>query len=184
MVADGALFVDVGGQTHRPGATRVSAAEETRRVVPVVRALAEALGNTAACVSVDTFYGAVAAAAADAARRVVNVRLRRDAVPGDAARGGGDDAALPYVCMHMRGDPRTMQSRALTTYAEDDVPGVVGRALLERARALPPPANEPWRVWSDPGIGFAKTSEGNWDALAHLDVVRSELAFFGAIRFG
>ena len=180
MVADGALFVDVGGQSTRPGATRVSAAEETRRVVPVVRALAEALGNTAACVSVDTFYGAVAAAAADAGADVVNDVSGGTLCPAMLRAVAATTRPLPYVCMHMRGDPRTMQSRELTTYAEDDVPGVVGRELLERARAAAAAGVEPWRVWSDPGIGFAKTSEGNWDALAHLDVVRSELARGGA----
>ena len=180
MVADGALFIDVGGQSTRPGATRVSAAEETRRVVPVVRALAEALRNTAACVSVDTFYGAVAGAAADAGADVVNDVSGGTLCPAMLRAVAATTRPLPYVCMHMRGDPHTMQSRALTTYAEDDVPGVVGRELLERARAAAAAGVEPWRVWSDPGIGFAKTSEGNWDALAHLDVVRSEMARGGA----
>ena len=180
MVAAGAAFVDVGGQSTRPGATRVSAAEEARRVVPVVRALAEALRNTEARVSVDTFYGAVAAAAADAGADVVNDVSGGTLCPAMLGAVAATKRPLPYVCMHMRGDPGTMQSRALTTYAEDDVPGVVGRELLERARATADAGVEPWRVWSDPGIGFAKTSQGNWDVLAHLDVVRSELARGGA----
>jgi len=180
MVAAGASFVDVGGQSTRPGATRVSAAEEARRVVPVIRALAEALRDTEACVSVDTFYGAVAAAAADAGADVVN-DVSGGTLCEEMLRAVASTARpLPYVCMHMRGDPRTMQSRAMTTYEEDDVPGVVGRELGERARAANDAGIEPWRVWTDPGIGFAKTARGNWDALAHLNVVRSELARSGA----
>ena len=176
MVAAGASFVDVGGQSTRPGARRVSAAEEARRVVPVVHALAEALRNTEACVSVDTFYGAVAAAAADAGADVVNDVSGGTLCPAMLGAVAATKRPLPYVCMHMRGDPGNMQSRELTTYAEDDVPGVVGRELLERARAAAAAGVEPWRIWSDPGIGFAKTPEGNWDTLAHLNVVRSELA--------
>ena len=116
MVAAGASFVDVGGQSTRPGATRVSAAEEARRVVPVIRALAEALRDTEACVSVDTFYGAVAAAAADAGADVVN-DVSGGTLCEEMYRAVASTARpLPYVCMHMRGDPRTMQSRAMTTY--------------------------------------------------------------------
>ena len=180
MVAAGASFVDVGGQSTRPGATRVSAAEEARRVVPVIRALAKALRDTEACVSVDTFYGAVAAAAAEAGADVVNDVSGGTLCEEMFAAVASTTRPLPYVCMHMRGDPRTMQSRAMTTYEENDVPGVVGRELSARARAANDAGVEPWRVWTDPGIGFAKTFEANWDALAHLCVVRSELSISGA----
>jgi 2-amino-4-hydroxy-6-hydroxymethyldihydropteridine diphosphokinase/dihydropteroate synthase len=182
MVAEGAAFIDVGGQSTRPGASRVSASEESKRVVPVIRALVSAL-NGAACVSVDTFYGSVAAAAASAGADAINDVSGGTLCPEMFRAVAETRRPIPYVCMHMRGDPTTMQSRELTTYAENDVPGVVGRELGERFAAATAAGIEPWRVWSDPGIGFAKTYEGNWDVLSHLDAVRSSLRRSGAGAF-
>jgi 2-amino-4-hydroxy-6-hydroxymethyldihydropteridine diphosphokinase/dihydropteroate synthase len=179
MVAAGATIIDVGGQSTRPGATRVSPEEELARVVPVVRALAaEYDGRDDVFISIDTFYGAVASAAAEAGADIIN-----------DVSGGTWDAAmlptvarlekpLPYVVMHVRGDPSNMQSSANTPYA-GHMCDEVGDGLLSTARRCVEQGIEPWRLWIDPGIGFAKTSRANIELLRDLPRVRSRLAPLG-----
>lgn len=119
LAAQGADIIDVGGQSTRPGAVRVSPEEEAARVVPVLRALRERLSGSDSAdgplVSVDTFYGAVAEAAAAHGAHMVN----------DVSGGGrADPTLLPavagtplaYVLMHSRGEPATMQRPEFTTY--------------------------------------------------------------------
>jgi 2-amino-4-hydroxy-6-hydroxymethyldihydropteridine diphosphokinase/dihydropteroate synthase len=89
-------------------------------------------------------------------------------------------APVPYICMHMRGDPSTMQSAENTAYAFGDVPLVVGRELSARVAATTESGVEPWRIWLDPGIGFAKSHNGNWDLLGNLDRVRETLKTNGS----
>ena len=186
LVASGADFVDVGGQSTRPGATRVSPEAEAARVVPVIRAVAAALAEDAkassnasdakasskrAFVSVDTFYGSVASAAARAGADVINDVSAGTLDAGMLAAVAATERPTPYVAMHMRGDPTTMQSAALTRY--DDVSRRVGEEPAARAGdARRRRGVEPWRLWTDPGLGFAKTHEGCWDLLANLRGVR------------
>jgi 2-amino-4-hydroxy-6-hydroxymethyldihydropteridine diphosphokinase/dihydropteroate synthase len=179
LVSSGADFVDVGGQSTRPGATRVSPEAEAARVVPVIRAVAAALAEDAkasskrasrAFVSVDTFYGSVASAAARAGADVINDVSAGTLDAGMLAAVAATERPTPYVAMHMRGDPTTMQSAALTRY--DDVSRRVGEELAARAAAASAAGVEPWRLWTDPGLGFAKTHEGCWDLLANLRGVR------------
>jgi 2-amino-4-hydroxy-6-hydroxymethyldihydropteridine diphosphokinase/dihydropteroate synthase len=185
LVASGADFVDVGGQSTRPGATRVSPEAEAARVVPVIRAVAAALAEDAkassnasdakasskrAFVSVDTFYGSVASAAARAGADVINDVSAGTLDAGMLAAVAATERPTPYVAMHMRGDPTTMQSAALTRY--DDVSRRVGEELAARAADAAKAGVEPWRLWTDPGLGFAKTHEGCWDLLANLRGVR------------
>jgi len=179
MVAAGATIIDVGGQSTRPGATRVSAEVESSRVIPVVRALAQAFREREdVYISVDTFYGAVASAAADAGADIIN----------DVSGGAWDPAMLPtvarlekplpYVVMHVRGDPNSMQSAKNTTY-DGHICDEVGDGLLVTARRCVEYGIEPWRLWIDPGIGFAKTGRANIELLRDLPRVRSRLAPLG-----
>jgi dihydropteroate synthase len=150
LVAEGADVVDVGGESTRPGAERVDEAEESRRVVPVIEALAPHVR-----VSVDTRKAAVAHAAVDAGATLVN-DVSATLWPVAAERGVG------WVAMHMRGEPATMQHEP--SYA--DVVGQVRTFLVERATAARDAGVE--EVWVDPGIGFGKTTVHNLSLLRHL----------------
>jgi dihydropteroate synthase len=166
LAAAGADILDVGGESTRPGSDPVPEPEELRRVVPVVRALAERGG---VAVSVDTTKAAVAAAALAAGATIVNdvSALRFDpALAGVVARAG----AL-LVVMHMQGAPRTMQLDP----RYDDLLGEV-RAELSAALGRAAAAGvDPEQVLVDPGIGFGKTLEHN---LALIDRL-GELAALG-----
>ncbi len=150
MIAEGADLVDVGGESTRPGAAPVAPAEELRRVVPVVAALA-----TEVRVSVDTTKEEVAEAAVRAGATLVN-DVSATLWPVAAAHGVG------WVAMHRKGTPRTMQDDP----RYDDVVAEVAAVLAERAgRASSAGVAE---VWIDPGIGFGKTLGHNLVLLASL----------------
>lgn len=151
MAAEGADIVDVGGESSRPGAEPVAEAEELRRVVPVVEALA---GHVR--VSIDTTKPSVAAAAIEAGATLVN-DVSASLWPVAASHGVG------WVAMHMRGDPRTMQQDPVY----DDVVSEVRAYLEERAAAAIGAGVA--EVWVDPGIGFGKTVEQNVALLAAID---------------
>lgn len=159
LLAEGADIIDVGGESTRPGAERPSVAEERRRVLPVVEALAAA----GAVVSIDTMRAEVAEAAIRAGAHAVNDvsggRADPDILTVVAERG------VPYVCMHWRGHAADMQHRAV--YA-DVVTEVVAelREQLDRATAA---GVAPDQLVVDPGFGFAKTGEHNWELLHRLD---------------
>jgi dihydropteroate synthase len=159
MVAEGADIIDVGGESTRPGALRVEAEEEIRRVVPVLRALAaEGIAT-----SVDTYRAAVAAAALEAGASVVN----------DVSGGLGDpgmaavvrDSGCPWILMHWRGHSADMQSLAVY----DDVVQDVLAELTQRVHAAVSAGVELSQLVLDPGLGFAKTAAHNWKLLANLD---------------
>ena len=159
LVAEGADWIDVGGESTRPGADEVSIAEECRRILPVIEALA---GEIPAGISVDTSKAEVAAEAIRAGGTVVN-----------DVSAGGDSGMLPLVArtgagivlMHRRGFPKTMQ-RAPRYY---DVVTDVLDWLSERAdRAVREGVPED-RVLIDPGIGFGKVMKHNLALLNQLD---------------
>ena len=156
MVSEGAMVIDVGGESTRPGAEPVGTEEELRRVVPVVEMLAHALDGSAR-VSVDTRSPVVAAAAVDAGATLIN-DVSATLWPVAAELGVG------WAAMHGCDDPRTMQVNP--TY--DDVVAEVVAFLVERAStAVGAGVAE---VWIDPGFGFSKTPEHNLQVLARLDV--------------
>jgi dihydropteroate synthase len=161
LVAEGADIVDVGGESTRPGAQRVSRTEELRRVVPVVAALsAEGVH-----VSVDTMRAEVAEAAITAGARLVNDvsgGLADPAMPRIVGKAG-----VPYVVMHWRGHSHDMQTRSVY----GDVVREVGDELRRRADAVVEEGVDPSLIVLDPGLGFAKRPEHNWALLAHLDVL-------------
>jgi dihydropteroate synthase len=158
---EGADVVDVGGESTRPGAQRVDAAEELRRVLPVVRALAE----EDCVVSIDTMRASVASAALEVGAAIVN----------DVSGGLADDemarvvagADAPFVVMHWRGHSADMASRAVY----GDVVADVSRELQQRVDSLAAAGVDPLRIVLDPGLGFAKDAEHNWALLAHLDAL-------------
>ncbi|MFE5856530.1 dihydropteroate synthase [Streptomyces sp. NPDC056500] len=163
LVADGADLVDVGGESTRPGASRVDEEEELRRVVPVVRGLV-AEGAT---VSVDTMRARVAAEAVAAGAALVNDvsggLADPEMVPAVAA------AEVPFVVMHWRGFSHDMNSRAV--YA--DVVAEVTAELRSRMEAVVDGGIHPDRIVIDPGLGFAKEAAHDLALVAHLRDLRS-----------
>jgi dihydropteroate synthase len=176
MVADGAAVVDVGGESTRPGATPVDPAEERRRVLPVVEALAPHVR-----VSIDTRHASVAEAAIEAGATLLN-DVSATLHPIAAAHGVG------WIAMHMRGEPATMQDDP--SYV--DVVTEVRDYLVARAEEARAAGVE--EVWIDPGIGFGKTVEHNLALLHRLDALAragfpvvvgsSRKGFLGALTGG
>ena len=160
MAAQGALVVDVGGESTRPGADPVDPHDEQARVLPVIEALADQL-DPAVRISIDTRHAATAHAAVAAGATLVN-DVSATLWPVAAELGVG------WVAMHMFGDPRTMQADP----RYDDVVDDVRRFLVERA-SVAVHGGVP-EVWIDPGIGFGKTTVHNLELLAHLDVLVAE----------
>jgi len=152
MAADGADIIDVGGESTRPGALPVSEAEELRRVLPVV----EALADEGLTVSIDTRKASVARAAVAAGASIIN-DVSSELWPVAAETGAG------WVAMHMPADPEVMQDHA----HYDDVVAEVRAYLVQRAGEAVRAGVE--RVWIDPGIGFGKTAVHNLSLLRHLD---------------
>jgi dihydropteroate synthase len=158
MVEEGARLIDVGGESTRPGAQSVAAAEEIRRVVPVIEALA---ARTQVPISIDTSKPEVMTAAVRAGAGMINdVRALRE--PGAIEAAAGTGAAI--CLMHMQGEPRTMQQNP--HYA--DVVAEVRDFLQERTAACLAAGIARDRILIDPGIGFGKRLEHNLALLAGL----------------
>lgn len=157
LAAAGADVLDVGGESTRPGATAVSAAEELERVMPVIEGLAGV-----APLSIDTTKAEVAARAIEAGAAMVNdvtALSDPDMAPLCAERG------VEVVVMHMLGTPRTMQDDP----RYDDVVGEILEFLTDRADRAVAAGIERERIWIDPGIGFGKTTGHNLTLLAAVD---------------
>jgi dihydropteroate synthase len=165
LVAQGAEIVDVGGESTRPGAEPVSAAEELERVQPVIEGLAgEGAG---AQISIDTSKAVVARAALEAGASLVNdvSALRADPQMAGVVADSGAECCL----MHMLGEPRTMQRDPRYGDVVDDVK----RFLEERLAFAVREGIAERRVLLDPGIGFGKTVEHNLELLRRLDELSS-----------
>jgi len=158
LAGQGADIVDVGGESTRPGAQRIPAEEEIRRVQPVITELA----RSGIPVSVDTMRAQVAELALEAGARLVN----------DVSGGLADPhmprlvakASVPYVVMHWRGHSHDMNSRAVY----GDVVREVRDELSRRIDAVVAEGVDPALIVLDPGLGFSKLSEHNWRLLAAL----------------
>src|SRR6201992_4298030 len=170
LAARGSTIGEAGGESPRPGAQRISAEEEVRRVLPVITELARA----GVPVSVDTMRASVAELALDAGARLVN----------DVSGGLADPhmprlvakAAVPYVVMHWRGHSHDMNSRAIY----GDVVTEVRDELRRRVDAVVAEGVDPAMIILDPGLGFSKLSEHNWQLLAGLP----EIAALGPAAAG
>lgn len=158
MVSEGASVIDVGGESTRPGAEPVTPKAERERVVPVVAGLA----GRGIHVSIDTMHAATAAAAVDAGAVIVN----------DVSGGLNDADMAPlvaelevdFVAMHWRGASDQWDARSTYHWAPHDVRD----ELRARLDALLDAGIASRRLWIDPGLGFAKQHEHNWQLLAHL----------------
>lgn len=167
LTAEGADMIDVGGESTRPGAPRVSEAEELRRVLPVVGELASA----GVVVSVDTMRAAVAEQSLAAGAVLVN----------DVSGGLADPAMIPtvaaagapFVVMHWRGQSIDMNNRAVY----GDVTGEVVAELRERVDAAVAGGIAPEHIVIDPGLGFAKEAQHDLTLMAELRRLRAELPF-------
>ncbi|MFT2007105.1 dihydropteroate synthase [Pontibacter sp. 13R65] len=158
MLSDGAGILDLGGYSSRPGAADISVQEELERVVPAVKAITKAFPE--AIISVDTFRAAVAEAAVESGAAIVN-----DISGGNLDEAMFDTVArlqVPYVLMHMRGTPKTMSS--LTTY--NDLVLDVLDELQQKITTLTAAGVKD--IILDPGFGFAKTVDQNFELLNRL----------------
>jgi dihydropteroate synthase len=160
MVADGAALVDVGGESTRPGSGGTSVDEELRRVVPVLEEIGREMP-----VSIDTAKAEVARRALELGAELVNdvTALRADPeLAGVVADAGA------YLClMHMQGEPRTMQHDP----RYDDVASEVTAFLEERLAFAVSQGIAEERICLDPGIGFGKTAQHNFQLVRRLDVL-------------
>ncbi len=162
MLAEGAAIVDVGGESTRPGSEGVTLEEELRRVLPVLEALGRELP-----LSIDTAKAEVARRALELGAELVNDVT---ALRGDPELAGVVADADAYVClMHMLGAPRTMQ----VDPRYDDVVSDVAAFLEERLRFAVAEGIREELICLDPGIGFGKTVEHNFELLRRLDVLVS-----------
>ncbi|MGZ4354552.1 MAG: dihydropteroate synthase [Gaiellaceae bacterium] len=162
MLAEGAAIVDLGGESTRPGSAGVGVDEELRRVVPVLELLAGEVP-----VSIDTTKAEVARRALALGAELVNdvTALRGDPALAQVVAESG-----AYLClMHMQGDPRTMQADP----RYDDVAAEVAAFLEERLAFAVAEGIAEERICLDPGIGFGKTAEHNFELVRRLDVLLS-----------
>jgi len=162
----GADWIDVGGESTRPGAAPVSATDEQARVIPVLRGLVERLGDRVR-LSIDTYKAATAAAALGAGATVVNDVSGGALDPGilavTAAAGAG------FVAGHLRGQPATMMEHVAFADVAAEVAAELGERI-DRARGA-----GCVEVWADPGIGFGKVLQHNLTLLRGLSSLRQRL---------
>lgn len=159
MISDGVDIIDVGGESTRPGAERISAEEEQSRVLPVIRALA----GRGAIISVDTMRASTAKLAVKAGATIIN----------DVSGGAADSemfatvAALDckYTLMHWRGHSKDMNSKAIYS---DVVAEVIEEVTIQLDKALAAGIKRE-NIILDPGIGFAKDAQHNWEILSRID---------------
>lgn len=162
MLQDGADILDIGGQSTRPGSAQVGQEAELSRVVPAIETLC--LHFPDAIVSVDTYYATVARKAVEAGATIVN----------DVSGGGMDGEMLsavgalnvPYVCMHIKGTPESMQQHA---QYEDVTREVLDYFIRKKEDCVQAGIKD---VIIDPGFGFAKTISHNFELLRNLSVLQ------------
>jgi len=162
MLTDGADILDIGGQSTRPGSESISADEEMERVVPAIEAITERFPG--AFISIDTYYSKVAQASIEAGALIVNdisaASMDKNMIKIVA------DLKVPYVLMHMKGTPQTMQQNAVYENVTREVLDFFIKKTqeLKQAGILD--------VIIDPGFGFAKTIEHNFELLKNLSVFK------------
>lgn len=162
MLQEGAMILDLGAQSTRPGSERVSEEEELKRLVPALEALSQQFPE--AFISVDTFYASVAKAAVEAGACMVN----------DISAGNLDPAmistvaslSVPYVLMHMKGSPQTMQQN--TDYT-DVTREVLDYLIWKKAEITKAGIRD---IIIDPGFGFAKNAAQNFTLLKNIHLFR------------
>lgn len=161
MIRDGAAILDIGGQSTRPGSRSISMEEELNRVIPVIRMVHRQFPDTV--ISADTYYSRVAIAAAEAGASIINDisggNLDTEMIPSVAA------LQLPYVCMHMKGTPGSMQKDP----QYEDVTREVLDFFIKKTDECSSAGIKD--IIIDPGFGFGKTIEHNFQLLKNLSVL-------------
>lgn len=162
MVEEGADILDVGGQSTRPGSKRISSEEELNRVLPIIEEISENFPDL--IISVDTYYADVALQSVAAGARMINDISGGEVDPRMITTVG--KLNVPYVCMHIKGNPETMQEKAEYKNVTIDVFDYFIKKIHECRRAG---IND---VIIDPGFGFAKKIEHNFSLLKALSIFR------------
>ena len=158
MIDEGARFIDIGGESTRPGVPEVSLQEELDRTIPVIEAVAK---NAQCVISIDTSKAEVIREAVKAGAGLINdVRALQE--PG--ALSAASETGVPVCLMHMQGQPRTMQNHP----AYQDVVEDVTQFLLERAEVCEKAGIAKEQILFDPGYGFGKSLEHNYALVKHL----------------
>ncbi len=157
LIDQGADIIDVGGESTRPGAIPLPLGEEKRRVLPVIEGIRRR--NSSITISVDTYKAAVAEEALDAGANIINDvgAGRLDSAMFDLVRTRN----VPYILMHMQGQPQTMQSNPAYTNVVTDIKDFFQERLAALGTVQSP-------VYIDPGIGFGKSTEHNLDILQNI----------------
>lgn len=162
MLNDGAVILDIGAQSTRPGSIRITAEEELKRIIPAIENICKNFSE--AIISIDTYQGKVAKEAVNAGASIVN-----DISSGDMDKEMINTVAtlqVPYICMHMKGTPDTMQQNP--TY-DDVAKEVLDYFIYKIARCKEAGIND---IIIDPGFGFGKTIEHNFQLLKKLEVLK------------
>lgn len=159
MIAEGVDIIDIGGESTRPGANRVSESDELARVIPVISELAQ----DGARMSIDTMRASTARAAIKAGASIINDVSGGLADPQMLATAAELDT--PYIAMHWRGQSKDMNSRAVYN---DVVPDVISELQARITAALNAGIDRD-NLIIDPGIGFAKDTDHNWEIIANID---------------
>ena len=162
MLKDGADILDIGGQSTRPGSQLISADEEMERVIPAIKAIAKKYPK--AFISIDTFYSKAAIAAVEAGASIIN----------DISAGSMDNEMIatvaklkvPYILMHMKGTPQTMQ---LNTIYQNVTLEVLDHFISKTHELQKAGITD---IIIDPGFGFAKTIDQNFELLKNLSVFK------------
>ena len=163
MLTEGAFFIDIGGQSTRPTSTFLTAEEEKRRVIPLIDMILKEFPDT--LLSVDTFYSEIAKAAVEHGAALIN----------DISAGNLDiemmstvaELQVPYIMMHMRGTPQTMQSNTNYTNLLQEILFYFSKKI-KQARDMG--IND---LLVDPGFGFSKTARQNFELLKKLELFKS-----------
>ncbi|XP_027360610.1 folate synthesis bifunctional protein, mitochondrial [Abrus precatorius] len=171
MISEGADMIDIGAQSTRPMASKIPAEEELGRLIPVLEAVMSMPEVEGKLISVDTFHAEVASEAVSRGVHLIN----------DVSAGKLDsnmfkvmaDLDVPYVAMHMRGDPCTMQNSENLKY--DNVCKEISSELYSSVREAEMSGIPAWRIIIDPGIGFSKKTEDNLDVITGLPDIREEI---------
>ena len=163
MIDEGADIIDIGGESTRPGASPVSAEEEMERVIPIIEAVTQRFG---VIISIDTSKATVMQAAVNAGAGMINdVRALKE----EDALQSAVKMAVPVCLMHMQGQPQSMQDKPVYT----DVTTDVREFLSERVDQCLEAGMDLNNIMLDPGFGFGKTTEQNFQLLNELERIRS-----------
>lgn len=160
MIAEGVDIIDVGGESTRPGSRRISVEEERDRVIPVITEL-NSIGTV---LSIDTTRAEIAKSAIAAGAMIVN-DISGGLADSEMAELIAANPSVQYIAMHWRGESKDMQTRAIYK----DVVVDVRDELSKRVDDLIDQGVNPEQLVLDPGIGFAKTGEQNWELLRNID---------------